>query len=331
MATQAVLLEVPGTLVGSLLENSVAKFPVLEGRFGQVSGIRFSFDPAKPPGARVMPGVELAGKPLDPERKYRFATTAYLAGGKDGYDAFAHPSVRVLVDEENGVCVPSTLRNHFRAVAVLAAMRNSGAAPQAGAENLTVSPEVDGRIHNVSGGLPRLTPQDLAAREIQRIARARISRRKVLLQKSLKDKGAGGAAALPDAPANGTAPPANAAPPVEAAPAPPTEAEPAAAPAAEAPAPAAEAPAPASAEAPAPAAPLPAPEAAAPAPAAETIAPAAEAPAFSEAPAPAPAAAQAPAAVPTASPRATAKVAPSGEVPPPDPPQKAGSGCCAVA
>lgn len=38
----------------------------------QVSGIRFQFDPSKPPGSRVVPGsVWVAGAPLDPERQYR--------------------------------------------------------------------------------------------------------------------------------------------------------------------------------------------------------------------------------------------------------------------
>jgi 5'-nucleotidase len=120
MATQAVLLEVPGRLFGSILENSVAKYPVLEGRFGQVSGIKFSFDPEQPAGKRVVPGsVSVAGAPLDPERKYKFVTTAYLALGKDGYDAFADPSVKTLVDEENGATVPTVLRNHFRMINVV--------------------------------------------------------------------------------------------------------------------------------------------------------------------------------------------------------------------
>ncbi len=38
------------------LENGVSQWPKLEGRFPQVSGLKFSFDPSKPPGSRVVPG-----------------------------------------------------------------------------------------------------------------------------------------------------------------------------------------------------------------------------------------------------------------------------------
>ena len=35
------------------LENAVSKYPQLEGRFLQVSGLKFAFDPSKPVGERV--------------------------------------------------------------------------------------------------------------------------------------------------------------------------------------------------------------------------------------------------------------------------------------
>ena len=35
------------------LENGVSKYPKLEGRFPQVSGLSFEFDGSKPPGERV--------------------------------------------------------------------------------------------------------------------------------------------------------------------------------------------------------------------------------------------------------------------------------------
>jgi 5'-nucleotidase len=80
MPTQCVLLEVTGSLFASILENSVAKFPVLEGRFGQVSGMSFSFDPEKPEGSRVLrDSILVGGKPLDPAHKYKFVTTEVRA------------------------------------------------------------------------------------------------------------------------------------------------------------------------------------------------------------------------------------------------------------
>ena len=44
-----------GRQVLKALENSVSQYPALEGRFPQVAGIRFAFDPLKPAGSRVDP------------------------------------------------------------------------------------------------------------------------------------------------------------------------------------------------------------------------------------------------------------------------------------
>ena len=76
------------------LENGVSMFPKLEGRFPQVSGISFAFDPEKPAGKRIDPEFVKVGDEyldLDPKSKktYRLATKAYLANGKDGYEALA--------------------------------------------------------------------------------------------------------------------------------------------------------------------------------------------------------------------------------------------------
>ena len=76
------------------MENGVSMFPKLEGRFPQVSGISFAFDPEKPAGKRIDPEFVKVGDEyldLDPKSKktYRLATKAYLANGKDGYDVLA--------------------------------------------------------------------------------------------------------------------------------------------------------------------------------------------------------------------------------------------------
>ena len=71
------------------LENGVSKWPALEGRFPQVSGIQFAFDPTKPPGSRINPKLVKIGDEYidmgseDKEngkagRTYRMATKSYL-------------------------------------------------------------------------------------------------------------------------------------------------------------------------------------------------------------------------------------------------------------
>ena len=191
MATQAVMLEVPGALFPSILNNAVCKFPVLEGRFGQVSGLSFDFDSDLPPGSRVLlDTIKVAGDPLDKARRYKFVTTAYLSLGKDGYDAFADPSVKILIDEENGVTVPTVLRNYFRESHVIGAFSSR----MANAGSSRIAPVVKGRITNIRGD-PRVTKQDKAALQIQRIARARQSRAMVRAKKALMVEAAGEAPA----------------------------------------------------------------------------------------------------------------------------------------
>ena len=46
---------VVGQQIIDALENGVSRYPTLEGRFPQVSGIAFGFDPTKPPGQRINP------------------------------------------------------------------------------------------------------------------------------------------------------------------------------------------------------------------------------------------------------------------------------------
>ena len=90
-----------------------------EGRFSQVGGMRFSFDPAAPPGRRVrslaivdgqgavidrvVEAGELAG---DPERQIRMVTSDFLAGGGDDYPFPASNAGRIDLSSEAGGANP---------------------------------------------------------------------------------------------------------------------------------------------------------------------------------------------------------------------------------
>jgi 2',3'-cyclic-nucleotide 2'-phosphodiesterase (5'-nucleotidase family) len=87
---QLVRLQVTGAVLRSALENAVSKSEEVAdppGRFLQVSGLRFAFDPGRPKGQRIV-CVTVAGKPLSPVATYSLATLSFLAGGKDGYEMF---------------------------------------------------------------------------------------------------------------------------------------------------------------------------------------------------------------------------------------------------
>jgi hypothetical protein len=107
------------------LENGVCLFPALEGRFPQVSNIRFTFDPALPAGARVS-NVSVAGAPLDPDRKYTLATRGYMVRGRDGYTSLVPAPGKdgglpedEIVSEENGVLISAILRQFFLSLRVV--------------------------------------------------------------------------------------------------------------------------------------------------------------------------------------------------------------------
>lgn len=51
------------------LENGVSKYPVKEGRFPQVAGMSYGFDPTHPPGKRVgQELVKVQDEYIDPDK-----------------------------------------------------------------------------------------------------------------------------------------------------------------------------------------------------------------------------------------------------------------------
>lgn len=86
-----VAIKVTGQELYEALENSVSEYPKDDGRFLQVSGIKFKFDPAQPAGERVW-HVEVLNtdgeyEPLDFEKMYTVATNSFTAQGGDFYDS----------------------------------------------------------------------------------------------------------------------------------------------------------------------------------------------------------------------------------------------------
>lgn len=78
-----VAMELRGGDLREVLEHGCS----LERGMVQISGIRATYDPQAPVGARVRE-VHVGEKPLDPERLYRVATHSFLAEGGDRYSAF---------------------------------------------------------------------------------------------------------------------------------------------------------------------------------------------------------------------------------------------------
>jgi len=119
-----ILIEIDGATVLAALENGVSQVEKTAGRFPQVSGMSFMYDPSKPAGQRVHQ-VMVGGAPLDPAKMYKMATNDYAAGGGDGYKMLRKGKVLI------GGLSAKLLAND-----VMAYIRQQG----------TVSPKIEGRI-----------------------------------------------------------------------------------------------------------------------------------------------------------------------------------------
>jgi len=68
------VLKITGALIKKALENAVSKYPILDGRWPMVSGLKFAFDPKLPPGQRVTWLSKCNGDPIIETKQYTLAT-----------------------------------------------------------------------------------------------------------------------------------------------------------------------------------------------------------------------------------------------------------------
>ncbi len=98
------LVTVTASQLKNMLEHGVSSYPN-QGRFPQVSGMAFSFDPSRPEGSRIVNLTieDAAGRDLDlvvrngelfgdPTRSFRMVTLSFIAGGGDGYPTPTGPA-----------------------------------------------------------------------------------------------------------------------------------------------------------------------------------------------------------------------------------------------
>jgi 5'-nucleotidase / UDP-sugar diphosphatase len=92
-------LRLSGEDLLAALENGVSKIEGGEGRFLQVSGLRYQIDPSQPAGSRIV-SVEVLDtqgnyQALDPKTVYTVATNDFISGGGDGYSVIAKKGINV--------------------------------------------------------------------------------------------------------------------------------------------------------------------------------------------------------------------------------------------
>ncbi|MDE0309857.1 MAG: 5'-nucleotidase C-terminal domain-containing protein [Acidiferrobacterales bacterium] len=119
-----VVLRLTGAQVREALEIGVSQVGEGSGRFPQVSGLTFRFNPRMSAGSRVS-SVSVGGTPLEDEKFYTLATNDFLAGGGNSYDVFADS--QVVLDAVSGPLLTEVLIDYIIATG-------------------TVAPVTDGRI-----------------------------------------------------------------------------------------------------------------------------------------------------------------------------------------
>ncbi|MEL7302516.1 MAG: 5'-nucleotidase C-terminal domain-containing protein [Pseudomonadota bacterium] len=85
--------QLKGADVVAALENGVGNVEKGAGRFPQVAGLKFTFDPSAKAGSRISDVMVADGqggfKPIDPDTVYGVVSNNYMRRGGDGYKVFA--------------------------------------------------------------------------------------------------------------------------------------------------------------------------------------------------------------------------------------------------
>lgn len=108
-----ILIEVSGLAILQALEVGVANTKDHAGKFLQVSGIEYFYNPNNAPGEKII-DVMINGKPLDTKKYYKVATNTYNQSGGDGFYSLCDGHVLVNYDEAGKLIdtVVKYLQNH---------------------------------------------------------------------------------------------------------------------------------------------------------------------------------------------------------------------------
>ncbi len=127
------LVTLTGAQIQEALENGLSQVEDVAGRFPQIAGMRFVWNPAAASGSRVVDmqlrNADGSYSSIDPNATYRVATNNYMLGGGDGYEVFEQGSEQL----DTGYIMADEVMDYIQA-------------------NSPVSPSVDGRI--VEGDQP---------------------------------------------------------------------------------------------------------------------------------------------------------------------------------
>jgi 5'-nucleotidase len=110
-----VALTLTGEQLIAALENGVSQVERVAGRFPQVAGLRYTWDPAQPAGQRIVAVEVLTAegfRPIGARTRYRVVTNNFLAGGGDGYEVFGQAAERLVLGFVDYEVLAEYLRVH---------------------------------------------------------------------------------------------------------------------------------------------------------------------------------------------------------------------------
>ena len=107
-----VKLELNGAQIFEALENGVSEVERDSGRFPQVSGMSFTYNPKAKAGSRIN-SVKIGNQSLNKGRTYTMATNDYMASGGDGYSVLK--KAKVIINASNATLMASMVMDYIKA------------------------------------------------------------------------------------------------------------------------------------------------------------------------------------------------------------------------
>ncbi|MFQ5789234.1 MAG: bifunctional metallophosphatase/5'-nucleotidase [Acidobacteriota bacterium] len=102
-----VVLELTGSQIREVLEQGLT----LERGMIQVSGLAARYDLGRPKGRRLV-ALEIQGKPVNEERRYRVAVNSFMAEGGDLYQTFTRGKRVKEIDQDIAAVIINYLKTH---------------------------------------------------------------------------------------------------------------------------------------------------------------------------------------------------------------------------
>uniref|UniRef100_A0A8C0GFN6 Ecto-5'-nucleotidase n=1 Tax=Chelonoidis abingdonii TaxID=106734 RepID=A0A8C0GFN6_CHEAB len=147
------VVRITGGQLLEALENGVYRYPALDGRFPQVAGMEFGFDPNAEPGQQIIrDSIKIQGQYLKKSKVYQL--------GKDGYVMFQNcPRIIVLgCDTETAQILSTVVVNQFESIQIVHGIKKciSGHRMSLITKSKSVSltvvpvPGIEGRICHIS-------------------------------------------------------------------------------------------------------------------------------------------------------------------------------------